>query len=64
MRGIQMRDEHEGHPAVGRHGAEQLLECVESPLGRADPDDWKRMILAERALGPRSGSAAPAMLGR
>ena len=37
--GIEMRNEHEGDAAVGRHGGEEFLECVQSAGRRADADD-------------------------
>jgi hypothetical protein len=36
---VEVLDHDERHAAVGRHGAEQLLERLETARRRADPDD-------------------------
>ena len=44
-RRIEMLDDHEGHAAVGRHGAEQLLERLQPTRRRADPHDREPVAL-------------------
>jgi hypothetical protein len=41
----QVRDDDEGHAAVGRHGAEQSLEGFHPSGGGADPDDRERVVM-------------------
>ena len=40
--GIEMLDQHEGHPAVGREISQELCEGFEPTGGRADSDDRER----------------------
>ena len=41
MAGMLVRDHHEGHPAVGRHMAEELFHGLQAAGGGADADDQK-----------------------
>jgi hypothetical protein len=53
MGGVEVRDEHEGHPRVDWHRTQQLLERVEAPGGRADANHRKSVTRVTRAIGPR-----------
>ena len=46
MAGIEVLDQHEGHAGLRRQMGEELGEGLETPGGRAYPDDGKR------AFGP------------
>ncbi len=48
---IEMLDQNEGEPRLGRNGGNQIDECVEAPGGGADPDDLHGGAGVPRGLG-------------
>ena len=64
---VEVLDEHEGHPAVGGHVAEELLERLQAARGRAHADDGQGVdgvspASPERPDGSRLRGLAEGML--
>jgi hypothetical protein len=55
VRRVEVLDDDVGHPAVGRHVLEELLERLEPAGRRADADDGEGALVLGRRLGRRSG---------
>jgi hypothetical protein len=55
LAGLVVRNDHEGHPAIGRHPRQEALECRQATRGGTNAHDRERSLVLGSLLGRDTG---------